>query len=138
MTSGAQRALVEPSERNVTYRQLRAPARHGAYTIGQLVALAASAVLAILAGGALVRVGAPVALALTGGVLVAGAPATAAIALEGREFSIPGLLLALVRWQRAPRYYAPGASQPNERTRRQRALAERHRRTAASNEARAR
>ena len=32
--------------RNPTYRQLRAPARQGVYTVGQLVALAVSGLLA--------------------------------------------------------------------------------------------
>src|SRR4051812_43618185 len=111
------------ARRNATYRQLRAPARQGAYTVGQLVALAAAGVLAVVLGALLVEIGAPVALALTSGVLVAGAPVTLALALEGREFSVPGLLIAVLAWQRSPRRYAAGAS----------AMAERHGRTPRAN-----
>ena len=96
------------AERNLTYRQLRAPARQGAYTVGQLVALAVSGLLAVVVAAALVRLGAPVGLALSGGVLLAGAVPMAALALEGREFSIIGFLRALVAWLRAPRHYPAG------------------------------
>ena len=102
-------------DRNPTYRRLRAPARQGAYTVGQLVALATAGVLAIVVAAGLVRLGAPVGLALTCGVVIAGAPPTAAVALEGREFSVLGLLRAALLWQRSPRRYAPGASPVVER-----------------------
>src|SRR4051794_20516132 len=103
------------ARRNATYRQLRAPARQGAYTIAQLIALAAAGLAAVVLGALLVELGAPVALALIAGVLVAGAPATVAMAIEGREFNVPGLIRALVAWQRSPRRYAAGASDPGER-----------------------
>ena len=107
-------------DRNPTYRRLRAPARQGAYTVGQLVALALAGVLAILVAAGLMSLGAPTGLALTSGVVIAGAAPTAAIALEGREFSVPGLLHAAIAWQRAPRRYAPGASPVVQRPRRTR------------------
>ncbi len=95
--------------RNRTYRQLREPPRQGSYTVGQLVALAASGLFAVGIAGALLRLGAPVGLSLTAGVLLAGSIPMGALALEGREFNVPGFLRAAAHWQRAPRRYAPGA-----------------------------
>jgi hypothetical protein len=124
---------IDGRERNPTYRQLRAPARQGAYTVGQLVALAASAVLALLAAAGLLRLGAPIGLALTSGVVLAGAPPTVAIALEGREFGVLGLVRALVAWQRAPRRYEPGAAATTASGSRVRRRSERVGRTGRSN-----
>src|SRR4051812_50161450 len=90
-------------DRNPTYRRLRAPARQGAYTVGQLVALATAGVLAILVAALLMRLGAPAGVALTSGGVIAGAPPTIAIALEGRGVSVLRLVLAALARQRAPR-----------------------------------
>ena len=100
-----------PAARNATYGQLRAPARQGSYTVGQLVGLAASGLLAVGIAAGLLFVGAPAGLALMAGVLLAGSIPMAALALEGREFSIPGLISAIVSWHRSPREFAadPGA-----------------------------
>lgn len=100
--------MIDDTARNPTYRQLRAPARQGSYTVGQLVALVVSGLSAVGIAAALMRVGAPVGLALMAGVLLAGSVPMAALALEGREFSIPGFVRAVVAWQRAPRRYAAG------------------------------
>ncbi len=99
----------QAAARNSTYRQLRAPARQGSYTVGQLVGLAAAGLLAVGIAAGLLRIGAPVGLALMAGVLIAGSIPMAALALEGREFSIPGLIGAVVAWRRSPREFAATA-----------------------------
>lgn len=99
---------MDRETRNATYQRLRAPARLGAYTIGQLIALGASAVIALALGTLLIGLGAPVGLSLTCGVLLAGAAPMTALALEGREFSVLGLIRAAIAWRRTPRSYVAG------------------------------
>jgi hypothetical protein len=101
--------------RNATYQRLRAPARLGSYTIGQLVALAASAVISLALAATLVRIGAPVGLSLTCGVLLAGAAPMTALALEGREFSVLGFIWASIAWVRSPRRYVAGSARTPSR-----------------------
>lgn len=96
-------------DENVTYQQLRAPARHGAYTVVQIVQLSCAALLGIGLGLGLASLGAPAGVALFSGVLLAGAPVMAAGAVEGREFDLLGLLAAVVARARAPRRYESGA-----------------------------
>ena len=86
--------MSAPAERNLTYRQLRAPARQGSYTVGQLVALAVSGLLAVVVAAGLVRLGAPVGLALSGGVLLAGSVPMAALALTVAAVVVSGSDLA--------------------------------------------
>jgi hypothetical protein len=96
-------------EENVTYQQLRAPARHGAYTVVQIVQLSCAGLLGIGLGLGLTSLGAPTGVALFGGVLLAGAPVMAAGAVEGREFNLVGLIAAVLARARAPRRYESGA-----------------------------
>jgi hypothetical protein len=104
--------MSEHARRNTTYQRLRAPARQGAYTVGQLMALGVSGVVSLALAAMLIRLGAPIGLSLTGGVLAAGAAPMAAIALEGREFSVLGFIRATVIWQRTPRRFAAAPGTP--------------------------